>query len=445
MRHFISLFSYMLMISIFYIQGAYAFSVKDMLSQLSLPIIEPSSLMKQMNVKPKQAEKIQLAQNFWSPGFDTGEEISTVRNIAEPTLSPLTRSRIDFAVFLYERIAQQGGWPQVPSHKILHLGISDEAVRALRSRLIVGGDLAKEIGISDVFDHYVRAGVMRFQARHGLVPDGIVGEETFNALNVSVEERLAQLRINATRLSDINFEHKNYIMVNIPAASIEFVEEGRVVSRHTAVVGKDDRQTPILESQIVEVNFNPYWTVPKSIILKDLIPKMNEDPTYLERFKIRIFDEDNNELNPTQINWQTEEAVNYRFTQDPGELNSLGRVRINFPNNHQVYLHDTPGKNLFGGNYRFHSSGCVRVANVRDFVTRLLAPNGWTRAQVDQAIRSGERMDVDLNKKKPLHMQYITAWVSDLGAVQFREDIYGYDKEAALMNTAETAEAENAL
>jgi len=329
----------------------------------------------------------------------------------------------------------QGGWNAVPNKKILKLGVSNEAVSHLRRRLIISGDLDRRAGQSSVFDHYVRTAVMRFQARHGLTPDGIVQKTTFDALNVSANDRLRQLRTNASRLSDLNFNASRYIMVNIPAASIEFVEGGRVASRHTAVVGKIDRQTPILQSQITEVNFNPYWTVPKSIIRKDLIPKMNEDPTYLTRFRIRIFDEQNNEIQPEQVDWNTEEAVNYRFTQDPGELNSLGSVRINFPNQHAVYLHDTPGKNLFGENYRFHSSGCVRVANVREFVTRLLYPNGWNRAQVDQAIRSGERLDIQLKSNVPLYMGYVTAWVTDTGIVQFRDDIYVFDQlETAMLD-----------
>lgn len=402
---------------------------------LPMLVFIPSVFVASANDKMDiNAQRIEIAQDFWSTGFDTGEEISQVRNIAEPTLSPLTLPRVEFAVSIYERIVSRGGWPQVPATKVLRLGVKDPSVAALRQRLIISGDLEENVGVSEIFDHYVRAGVIRFQARHGLVPDGIVGEESFKALNVSAQERLNQLRVNAQRLRELNFSSDRYVMVNIPAASIELVEGGEVVSRHTAVVGKSDRQTPILESKIVQINFNPYWTVPKSIILKDLIPKMNQDPTYLKRFRIRIFDEANNEIQPEQVDWTTQEAVNYRFTQDPGEENSLGRVRINFPNSHQVYLHDTPGKNLFGSNYRFHSSGCVRVANVRDFVTRLLAPNGWTRSQVDQAIRSGERLDVELSMKMPLHMEYITAWASDLGAVQFRDDIYAYDRSMAAID-----------
>jgi len=369
----------------------------------------------------------QVAQAVWNPGFDTGSGVNNARNATEPTLSPSTLSRVEFALGVYENIVREGGWNKVPNKKILKLGVSNEAVAYLRQRLIISGDLDPRAGQSTIFDHYVRAAVMRFQSRHGLTPDGVVQKSTFDALNVSALDRLNQLRTNAARLKEISFNNDRYIMVNIPAASIEFVEGGRVASRHTAVVGKIDRQTPILESAIYEVNFNPYWTVPKSIIRKDLIPKMNEDPTYLTRFRIRIFDEQNNEIQPEQVNWQTEEAVNYRFTQDPGELNSLGSVRINFANRHQVYLHDTPGKNLFGENYRFHSSGCVRVANVREFVTRLLYPNGWNRAQVDQAIRSGERLDVQLTSKVPLYMAYITSWVTDTGIVQFRDDIYVYD------------------
>ena len=218
------------------------------------------------------------------------------------------------------------------------------------------------------------------------------------------------------------------VMANIPAAWIEAVENGVAVSRHTAVAGKPDRPSPDIQSKIVEINFNPYWTVPVSIVRKDLIPKMQAEPDYLSKYRIRIFDQRNNELTPAQINWYSEEAVNYRFKQDPGVLNSLGTMRINFPSAHGVYMHDTPFKNLFGEDDRFHSSGCMRVQNVRDLVYWLLSETpGWSRAEIDQVIKSGERKDARVAKPVPLFWVYITAWATPDNVVQFREDIYNRD------------------
>jgi murein L,D-transpeptidase YcbB/YkuD len=208
------------------------------------------------------------------------------------------------------------------------------------------------------------------------------------------------------------------------------------VSRHTGVVGKPDRPSPDINSRIVEVSFNPYWTVPVSIVRRDLIPKMQKEPDYLTKNHIRIFDGRQRELQPEQVNWQTEEAVNYQFKQDPGDFNSLGAIRINFPNPHQVYMHDTPFKNLFGEDFRFHSSGCVRVQNVRELVYWLLSgTSGWPRFEVDRVIKGAERKDARLANPVPLYWVYVTAWATSDGVVQFRDDIYGRDGLGASANS----------
>jgi L,D-transpeptidase YcbB len=201
-----------------------------------------------------------------------------------------------------------------------------------------------------------------------------------------------------------------------------------VMSRHIAVVGKPDRPSPEINSKIIEVNFNPFWTVPASIVRKDLIPKMQAEPDYLTRYRIRILDQKNNELSPAQVNWFSEEATSYKFKQDPGDQNSLGTIRINFPSAHGVYMHDTPYKNLFGEDIRFDSSGCMRIQNVRDLVAWLLADtSGFSRVEIDEIIKSGERKDAKLKPQVPLHWIYVTAWATRDGVVQFRDDIYNRD------------------
>jgi murein L,D-transpeptidase YcbB/YkuD len=177
----------------------------------------------------------------------------------------------------------------------------------------------------------------RFQARHGIGVDGVVREQTVKALNIPAPVRLAQLRTNLVRLRSLSGNlSERFVTCNIPAAQIEAIENGIAVSRHVTVVGKPDRPSPDIQSRIVEVNFNPYWTVPVSIVRRDLIPKMQAEPDYLTNNRIRIFDQRGAELPPSQINWYSEEAVNYQFKQDPGDFNLLGSVRINFPNSHQV-------------------------------------------------------------------------------------------------------------
>ena len=198
--------------------------------------------------------------------------------------------------------------------------------------------------------------------------------------------------------------------------------------RHTAIVGKIERPTPLLNSKIYEINFNPSWTVPKSIIKRDLIPLMQKQPNYLAEQRIRIFTNSGEELQPEQVDWQTDEAVKYMFRQDPGDFNSLGQVRINFHNSHAVYMHDTPNKGLFREETRFFSSGCVRVQNVRELIAWLAkSTGGWDRSQIDAMYRTGERLDLKLNQQVPVYFAYITAWAVTDGVVQFRNDIYNLD------------------
>lgn len=368
--------------------------------------------------------------------WDDGLEGSTRQPRSEivsrqPIFSPETGRNIERAIFEYRAIADRGGFPFVPASQTLRLGSNGPAVAALRQRLMVSGDLQQEAGVSGVFDTNVDLAVKRFQSRHGAEPDGVVGNYSFQHLNVPANVRVMQLETNLIRLNAMGgFLGERYVMVNIPAAAIEAVgRSGRVESRHTAVVGKIDRQTPILNSKIFEFNLNPYWTSPVSIVRKDIIPLMRKDPTYLERNKIRIFDRSGGGEIPWQaVDWNTDEAVNYMFRQDPGQINAMGSVKINFPNPHAVYMHDTPQQSLFGKLLRFESSGCVRVQNVRDLLVWLASETpDWNRRAIESTIATGERVDVKLAGAVPLYFTYISAWSTDPGVVHFRDDIYKRD------------------
>jgi L,D-transpeptidase YcbB len=371
-------------------------------------------------------------------GFDSASRTIHMPQAALPTLAPSTVQTTEQAIERYEAIVARGGWPVVPQSDRLRLGKRHASVVPLRQRLSLAGDLESNAGVTEVFDSYVEAAVRRFQARHGIGVDGVVRGQTFKALNIPASVRLAQLRTNLVRLRSLSGNlGERFVTCNIPAAQIEAIENGIAVSRHIAVVGKPDRPSPDIQSRIIEVNFNPYWTVPVSIVRRDLIPKMQAEPDYLTNNRIRIFDQRGAEQPPSQINWYSEEAVNYQFKQDPGDFNSLGSVRINFPNSHQVYMHDTPLKNLFGEDFRFHSSGCVRIQNVRELVNWLLGGMpGWSRPEIDQVIRGGDRKDARLAQPVPLYWVYVTAWASADGVVQFREDIYGRDGIAGAQATS---------
>jgi len=379
-------------------------------------------------------------QAEWAQRYDADARLTVPRSTT-PILSQQTLAATENAIQQYQRIVASGGWAAMPN-TTLRIGSNGAAVVALRRRLVGSGDLDAEAGASPVFDSYVEAGMKRIQARHGLGETGVVSEHTLAALNVPAEVRLRQLETNLIRLRSFSGNlGRRYVTANIPAASVETVEDGMVVTHHAAGVGKIDRQSPIMQTKATDINFNPFWTVPASIIRKDLIPKMQKDPNYLSDNKIRIFNKDGVEVSPQQINWHSLEAVNYKFRQDPAaDVNSLGFVRINISNPYGVYMHDTPAKGIFGDDFRFVSSGCMRVQNVKDYVTWLLKETpGWTRDKIDEAIRSGERIDAKLAQPVPVYWVYITAWATPEGIVQFRDDIYQKDGFGPVASVASQA------
>jgi L,D-transpeptidase YcbB len=371
----------------------------------------------------------QLAQLEWTEGFDSSAPFQTQVLSSRPTFSAETAIYTEQAIAQYYQISMQGGWGAIPADQALKIGTRSPAVAMLRNRLAVSGDLDRMGGESDSFDSFVDAAVRRFQQRHGLIADGVVANETLRRMNVPVETRLRQLETNLVRVKEFSDSFgERYVIVNVPGAEIETVEFGIVHSRHQAIVGKIDRQTPLLTTKITEINFNPFWTVPKSIIIKDLIPKMQEDAGYLDRQKIRIYDQSGQQLDWRAIDWTGDEAAKYMFRQDPGDINSMGFVKINFPSPDGVYMHDTPQKGLFGGDNRFHSSGCVRVQNVREYVFWILKNTmDWPQERILQVMATGERVDAKVADPIPLYFKYVTAWANSDGIIQFRDDIYNRD------------------
>ncbi|MES0137167.1 L,D-transpeptidase family protein [Mesorhizobium sp. M0016] len=374
----------------------------------------------------------------WDDQFDArasegGKVASTL-----PIFSLQTVAFTEQAVAQYQNIVAQGGWGEVPATKKLQLGVDDPDVVPLRKRLMISGDLAQSAGISTSFDSYVDAAVKRFQARHGLPADGAMGKYTYAAMNVSAQIRLGQLQTNLERLREkAGTLGSRYVLVDIPAAQIEAVENDRVVLRHTAIVGKIDRQTPVVNSKINEIIVNPYWNAPVSIVRKDIIPLMRKNPDYLKDSHIRLFAPDGSEVDPMTVDWSTDDAAKYRFRQDPGSGNAMASVKINFPSPDGVYMHDTPQQSLFGKMMRFDSSGCVRVQNVRDLVTWVLRDTpGWDRQHFEATIKTGENTPVQVVNPVPVHFLYVSAWSTGPGVVQFRDDVYALDGASELQITS---------
>lgn len=393
----------------------------------SLAFIPHSSWAAQGPLSPDETAE---GQAEWIQSYDPNLEPS-VDHSTVPLLSAQTVASTEQALQNYRTLATQGGWPLLPAlPQPLQLGAKGPLVVLLKKRLVISEDLPADKSDSPIFDSYLETAVRHFQLRHGLGATGIVTPATLEALNVPVEQRIHQLELNLVRLR--SFASGNlggrFVTLNIPAARVETVENGTVVTRHVAGVGKIDRQSPVMQTRALDINFNPFWTAPASIIKKDLIPRMQANPNYLTENKIRIYNKEGVEISPRTVNWNSSEATQYKFRQDPGgDVNSLGSVRINIANPYGVYMHDTPVKGIFGEDFRFVSSGCVRIQNVRTFVAWLLKDNpGWTRDHVDDVIHSGDRVDVKITSPVNVYWIYLTAWATE-GVVQFRDDIYKRD------------------
>jgi L,D-transpeptidase YcbB len=357
-----------------------------------------------------------------------------ISNSPHPSYDNDTARRISAAMLSYSTLEVRGGWPTLPADVTkLAPGASGPEVALLRERLAITDDLAPQHAGGDAYDANVTAAIKRFQSRHGLEETGTIGQRTLAALNVPVTKRLRQLAASLDRISAMDFTFGyRYVVVNIPAAVAEAVENGRVARRHAVVVGKKDRPSPTLTTSLTAVNLNPTWTVPLGILKKDVRTRMRRDPGYIARMHMRVFDGSGREIDPASVNWNSDGAPNYTVRQDSGTFNALGAVRFDMPNPHSVFMHDTNHREHFGTDYRFQSSGCARTENPRDFAVWLLLGQGnWSRAQIDAAIATGQRQDIRLNRKVPVAWVYLTGWVTADDVVHFRDDIYNHDNAPA--------------
>jgi murein L,D-transpeptidase YcbB/YkuD len=367
-----------------------------------------------------------------------------------PTLTTETFYATAKASERYAAIADAGGWPTIEG--ALSPSSKGRAVATLRLRLAIEGDLvsaghaagaAAAQDTPSMFDARwtpdLTEAVKRFQMRHGLRESGIVAGATLKAMNVPARTRFTELASSAQRLAGRQFNFGDrYVVVNLPSASVEAIENGQVVHRYVAIVGDPEHASPEVDAKVVAVNLNPTWTVPTSIIKNEIIPKMQKNPGYLAREHIRVLDGAGNVVDPASINWNSQRAVNYILRQDSGKANSLGSIRINMPNKFAVYMHDTPAKHLFGGDDRFLSHGCVRVQGVYDLAAWLLkdslgAPDGgiWSREAIEAKIGDGQHEEVRLNKAVPVAWVYMTGWANGDGVANFRDDVYGIDTVGA--------------
>jgi len=295
----------------------------------------------------------------------------------------------------------------------------------LRERLRLEGDLKSGDSLE--------VGLRRFQRRHGLEESGVVDAETRAELTVSAAARVEQLRINLERWRWLPQNlGRRHIIVNIAAQVLQVIEDDAVVLEMRVVVGREYKRTPVFSDTVRYIVLNPNWHVPSTIALEELIPRIQRDSTYLERFGMRLLTSgsDSQDVDPATVDWSTVTADSfpYRLRQEPGRLNALGRMKFMFPNRYDVYLHDTPSRTLFAEAQRDFSHGCIRVEKPMDLAVYLMKKSRWDRETIDSALDEGTERTVYLPRPVPIHLLYWTAWAEEDGTIQFRTDINGVDR-----------------
>jgi murein L,D-transpeptidase YcbB/YkuD len=353
--------------------------------------------------------------------------------------------RLREALARYRRVAEAGGWPAMPEGATLRAGDRGAAVSALRQRLrLEEGLVAAARGQNeDLFDVELEETLEKFQRRHGLTADGVVTSATRTELNVAVERRVEQLELNLERWrwlpKDLGRRH---IIVNIAAFELKVMDGDSVVLSMRVVVGRPFDRTPVLSDTMRYLVLNPYWHVPSTIATTELLPKLKRDPSYLARYKLRVFPSarlDALEVDPATVNWSTITASNFPYVlrQDPGPRNALGRMKFMFLNKYNVYLHDTPAHPLFEETQRDFSHGCIRLQHPIDLAVYLLRDDPqWDRDAILAALDDAEDRSVALPEPMPIHLLYWTAWADPDGTIQFRRDIH--DRDAPLFTALRT-------
>ena len=354
---------------------------------------------------------------------------------------------------IYREIGARGGWPEIGAGPTLRLGMATDRIALLRQRLWLTGDLTDDpamhlveeqaadpmvdwddtrrehVAAVAVFDSALEAAVRRFQERHGLAVDGLVGRQTVAELDVPVEHRIAQLRVNMERARWVFRDlEPRLLLVNIARFRVLLIEAGEVTWSTRAVVGRPYRQTPVFKARMTYLEFNPTWTVPPTILRQDLLPDIRRDPEVLQRRNMVVLDAQGRHVDPATIDWVnvTARTFPYMIRQLPGPENALGRVKFMYPNPYHVYMHDTPARDLFERSARSFSSGCIRLEKPFELASRLLAGTEWDDAAIDQALASGRTRVVNLARPITVLTLYGTA-VPEAGQIVFAPDIYERD------------------
>lgn len=393
---------------------------------------------------------------FWhlpADPFDPAEALQQLQHQTDPAglinaLSPKYNDyqRLRRALQDYRQLASQGGWPRLPDFSTLRPGERRPEVALLRHRLQLEGDHPAAVAEDEqYFDEQLQRSVKRFQRRNGLAADGVVGAKTHATLNISVADRINQIRANMERWRWLPQDMgSQYLLVNTAGFELALMVDGQPVLRQRTINGTQERQTPSFASRITHLVVNPKWTVPRFIAVKDLLPKQQRDGEFLARMDIQVFQYDEGEwvrLDPLSIDWRKYNKDNFPFMlrQAPGDKNSLGRIKFQMNNPYDIYLHDTPAKGLFEKPIRAFSSGCIRVQGVGELARQLLLNGGQSPDEaLDQPLISMQTHIQRLKRPIPVYLVYFTSWVDDEGLVHFRPDVYHRDSGLLLALRGDT-------
>ena len=388
--------------------------------------------------QPPEALKEGLT-DFRAADFVAQAERAVRTNRVPQFLDQLVPSHLGYrnlrqALARYRRICEMGGWLPIKTEPVLKRTDAGEQVGELRVRLSFECDTCYAFGSQrDTFDLDLELAVKEFQRSHGLLPSGVADRATCEALNVPVETRIRQLEVNLERWRWLpRTPPDRYIEVNIAGFSLRVVERARTVMTMKAIVGKDYQPTPILASEITHLVLNPFWNVPRKIAWEEIIPRVKRDTSYLERRLFKVYSaagRGRREVDPASIDWTTADSTAYRFRQQPGPSNALGRMKFVLPNEYGVYIHDTNAHGLFKKPVRHLSHGCIRIERpmaLAEYVLR--GHSGWTRKKIASVLETDTSLTIRLPQAIPVYFLYLTAWADESGPVQFHNDVYRLDE-----------------
>ncbi|WP_419912188.1 L,D-transpeptidase family protein [Hoeflea sp.] len=385
--------------------------------------VSPNEVNRELIIYPEEVGADVLLQRV----ADAADPMDALRDFAPGTARYERMKNHLMHLFV---VRATGGWTKVPEGNSLKPGMSDPRVAALRERLVESKDLERGTHTGDVYDGALVEAAERFQSRMGLETDGVVGPATLEQLNTTVEQRIRQVELNLERRRWMQADFGNpYIFVNLADQVVKYVVDEKTVHAAVTQVGKPYHRTPVFSDEMEYLEFNPYWNVPYSIATREYLPKLKSNPYALASQKINVL-LNGKRVDPGAVAWGGYSRSNFpfRLRQEPGPKNALGRVKFMFPNQFNIYIHDTPSKSKFDSASRYYSHGCIRVEDPMRLAEVILAAQGMSREQIDGIVNSGKRRVVKLDTPVPVHVVYLTAWVNKDGSVHYRRDVYGRDE-----------------